>query len=120
MVVLEPWSFYCSAFIVPIANGPLVFCSIRLLELVGWLRAYAGVPYVCFLYHPPTIAYNFSQPPEGVRSRFKVLAHSTGYGECAKPIRNVVRRLLGGEKLHAVELHLYYPASRRNDTLAFC
>lgn len=43
MVVLEPWSFYCSAFIVPIANGPLVFCSIRLLELVGWLRAYAGV-----------------------------------------------------------------------------
>ena len=39
------------------------------------IRSYG---YVCFLYHPPRTACNFSQPSEGVRSRFKVLAHSTG------------------------------------------
>ena len=70
---------------------------------------------------PPKIAYHFSQPSEGVRPRFKVLAHSTGYGECAKPSgSNVVRQRLGGEKAYAVALHLHYPALRRNDTLIFC
>ena len=65
--------------------------------------------------------FNFSHPPEGVRSRFKVLVHSTGYGECTKPIRNIVGQLLGGEKLSTVAaIHLHYQASRWNDTLAFC
>ena len=38
------------------------------------------LPYVCFLYHPPKIAYNFAQPSEGVRSRFKVLYYAPDYG----------------------------------------
>ena len=47
----------------------------------GLARAEFGVvPYVCFLYHPPRIAYNFSQPSDGVRSHFKVLDYAPEYG----------------------------------------
>ena len=45
---------------------------------------------------------NFSQPFYGLWSHFKVLSLSTHHGERDKMVKNVVRQLLGGEKLHTV------------------
>ena len=66
------------------------------------------LPYAWSSYHPPRTVDNFSQPSDGVRSHFKVLAHTTGDGGCAKTIRNVVRRLCRGVKLSTVKLHLCF------------